>query len=114
MISNIISFDQSVKMTDRPVVASACSLGFSVSLGLAASFRATGVSGAMTEAALRPLGGLPVLERIERPTKALEAVVAAAQVPTYAFAATGAGFTQHDQNHKTWAFRGLEPWSDPA
>ncbi|MDQ1036281.1 hypothetical protein QFZ75_002697 [Streptomyces sp. V3I8] len=94
----------SAKMTDRSVV-SACLPGFS-NLG-------TGLSGI---AAVRPassvsLAALPVRERNERPMKALETVEAQAQA--YAFAATGAG--AHQQTHHTmWAFRGPDPWSDPA
>ncbi|MGW2856339.1 hypothetical protein ACWDAZ_31665, partial [Streptomyces sp. NPDC001215] len=58
------------------------------------------------------LAGLPIRERNERPTKALEAV--AAQAQAYAFAAAGAGFRKQTQHHLMWAFRGPEPWSDPA
>ncbi|MGX1881125.1 hypothetical protein [Streptomyces sp. NPDC055287] len=95
------------KMTDRSVVAT-CPLG--------SSLRGTGVSGI---AAVRPasLASLPVLvlARNERPTKAPEAAVAAAQAKAYAFAAAGAGSKkQTTQHHTMWAFRGLEPWSDPA
>ncbi len=97
------------KMTDRSVV-SACSLGLSGS-----AFIGTGVSGF---AFLRPamlLAALPVMERNERPTKALEAGVAAGEAKAYAFAATGAETKQQTtQHHTMWAFRGLEPWSDPA
>ncbi|MEW1723396.1 hypothetical protein [Streptomyces sp. NPDC093109] len=99
------------KMTDRSVV-SACSLGLSRS-----ELITSGLSGAN---AVRP-AGLPVLparectvlERDERPTKALEAA-AAAQATVYAFAVTGAETKKQTQHHKMWAFRGLEPWSDPA
>ncbi|EFG09127.1 hypothetical protein [Streptomyces clavuligerus] len=109
--SSNISFNASSIVADRSIVASACSLGFSLSF----DFDATRVSGVATEVSLRPLGGLPVLERVERPTEALEAGVAKAQVKTYAFAATGAGTAKKQtQHHMTWAFRGLEPWSDPA
>ncbi|MFC8434103.1 hypothetical protein [Streptomyces sp. NPDC057253] len=93
------------KMTDRSVV-SMCMLGVS-NLG-------TGLSGisAVRPASALSLAVLPVRERNERPTKALEAVVAQAQA--YAFAA-GAGFRkQTTQHHLMWAFRGPEPWSDPA
>ncbi|MFJ8585035.1 hypothetical protein ACIRD2_10300 [Streptomyces sp. NPDC093595] len=110
MISINASFiSTTAKMTDRPVV-SACSLGLSGS-----AFIGTGMSGF---AAVRPamlLTALPVRERNERPTKALEAGVAAAEAQAYAFAATGAETKQQTQQHHTmWAFRGLEPWSDPA
>ncbi|CAL9553095.1 hypothetical protein [Streptomyces sp. enrichment culture] len=97
-----------VKMTDRSVVASLCMLG--------ASDQGTGLSGirAVRPAASLSLAGLPVRERNERPTKALEAAVTA-QAQAYAFTATGAGFRkQTTQHHLMWAFRGPEPWSDPA
>lgn len=106
MISINTSSVSTVKMTDRSAV-SLCMLG--------ASNPGTGLSGIR---AARPasssvsLAGLPVRERNERPTKALEAVVAQAQA--YAKAA-GAGFRkQTTQHHLMWAFRGPEPWSDPA
>jgi hypothetical protein len=98
------------KMTDRSVVASLCMLG--------ASDQGTGLSGipAVRPASTVSLAGLPVRERNERnerPTKALEAVVARAQA--YAFTAAGAGSRkQTTQHHLMWAFRGPEPWSDPA
>ncbi|MEU4617726.1 hypothetical protein [Streptomyces umbrinus] len=103
MISINSSSVSTAKLTDRSVV-STCLLGFS-NLG-------TGLSGI---AAVRPvssvsLSGLPVRERNERPMKALEAVEAQAQA--YAFAATGA--TAKQTHHTMWAFRGPEPWSDPA
>ncbi|MGW2638853.1 hypothetical protein [Streptomyces sp. NPDC001348] len=94
------------KLTDRSTV-SLCILG--------ASDMGTGLSGS---SAVRPassvvLAGLPVRERNERPTKALEAV--AAQARAYAFTAAGAGYRkQTTQHHLMWAFRGPEPWSDPA
>ncbi|MGI3200117.1 hypothetical protein ACRJ4W_19345 [Streptomyces sp. GLT-R25] len=102
MISINSSSVSTAKLTDRSVV-STCLLGFS-NLG-------TGLSGI---AAVRPvsLSGLPVRERNERPMKALEAVEAQAQA--YAFAATGAGATAKQTHHTMWAFRGPEPWSDPA
>ncbi|MGW3957918.1 hypothetical protein ACWEKM_45260 [Streptomyces sp. NPDC004752] len=94
------------KLRDRSIV-SLCMLG--------ASNPGTGLSGirAVRPASSVSPAGLPVRERDERPTKALEAVVAQAQV--YAFAAAGAGFRkQTTQHHLMWAFRGPEPWSDPA
>ncbi|MFI6285323.1 hypothetical protein ACIBCM_11285 [Streptomyces sp. NPDC051018] len=112
MISNNTSFISNEKMTDRPVVVSACSLGLSASL--TGGFEATRVPGAPAIA----LAGLPVLtvmeRRDERPSKALEAGVAAAGAKAYAFAAASAGTQQQTQYHAKWAFRGLEPWSDPA
>lgn len=108
MISINSSSISTVKMTDRSVVASLCMLG--------ASNQGTGLSGirAVRPASSVSLAGLPVRERNERPTKALEAAVAA-QAQAYAFTATGAGFRkQTTQHHQMWAFRGPEPWSDPA
>jgi hypothetical protein len=94
------------KLTDRSAV-STCMLG--------ASNEGTGLSGirAVRPASSRALAGLPIRERNERPTKALEAV--AAQAHAYASAAAGAGFRkQTTQHHLMWAFRGPKPWSDPA
>ncbi|GAB1327692.1 hypothetical protein [Streptomyces sennicomposti] len=100
------SFVTTAKLTDRSVV-SLCMLGV--------SDQGTGLSGvpaARPESSL-PFAGLVVREGNERPTKALEAV--AAQAPAYAFAAAGAGDRkQTTQHHLMWAFRGPEPWSDPA
>ena len=106
MISINTSSTCTVKMTDRSVV-STCTLGVS-NLG-------TGLSGirAVRPASALSLAGLPIREGNERPTKALEA--AAAQAHAYAFAAAGAGFRKQEKQHYlTWAFRGPEPWSDPA
>ncbi|GGR55935.1 MULTISPECIES: hypothetical protein [Streptomyces] len=106
MISINFSTISTAKLTDRSAV-STCMLG--------ASNQGTGLSGI---SAVRPASsvapaGLPVRERDERPSKALEAVVA--QAHAYAFAAAGAGFRkQTTQHHLMWAFRGPEPWSDPA
>ena len=82
MISINSSSVSTAKMTDLSVV-SACMLGVS-NLG-------TGLSGipAVRPASSVSLAGLPVRERNERPTKALEAVGAQAHV--YAFKAAGAG-----------------------
>jgi len=80
-----------------------------------ASNQGTGLSGirAARPASFVSLAGLPVRERNERPTKALEAV--AAQAQAYAFTAAGAGGRkQTTQHHLMWAFRGPKPWSDPA
>ncbi|MFF3290807.1 hypothetical protein [Streptomyces sp. NPDC003023] len=109
MISIKPSFVSTAKMTDLSV-ASACSLGFS------SAFLATGMSGIPAALPVSGLGGLPVRERNERPTKALEAGVAAAEAQAYAFAAASAETEQQTTQHHTkkWAFRGLEPWSDPA
>ncbi|MEV7791622.1 hypothetical protein AB0O68_06550 [Streptomyces sp. NPDC087512] len=96
------------KLTDRSTV-SLCMLG--------SSNPGTGLSGIR---AVRPASpslasvDLVVRERNERPTQALEAAVAA-QAHAYAFTATGAGFRkQTTQHHLMWAFRGPEPWRDPA
>ncbi|MBQ1096892.1 hypothetical protein KBY55_12480 [Streptomyces sp. b94] len=104
--SSIVS--STAKLTDRSAV-SLCMLGV--------SNPGTGLSGIR---AVRPAtvsvapAGLPVRERNERPTKALEAAVEA-QAQAYAFTATGAGFRkQTTQHHQMWAFRGPEPWSHPA
>lgn len=94
------------KLRDRSTV-SLCMLG--------ASNPGTGLSGirAVRPASSVSLAGLPVRERDERPIEAPEAVVA--QARAYAFAAAGAGFRkQTTQHHLMWAFRGPEPWSDPA
>ncbi|QNP65199.1 hypothetical protein [Streptomyces genisteinicus] len=110
MISIKPSFVSTAKMTD-PSVVSACSLG------LSSAFIGTGVSGIPAALPVSGLGGLPVRERNERSTTALAAGVAAAEAQAYAFAAAGADTqqtTQHNQHHLMWAFRGLEPWSDPA
>ncbi|MFF4353418.1 hypothetical protein [Streptomyces sp. NPDC001530] len=107
MISITTSSTSTVKMTDRSVV-STCMLGVS-NLG-------TGLSGipAVRPASSVSLAGLPVRERNERPTQALEAAVVA-EARAYAFAAAGAGsLKQTTQHHTMWAFRGPEPWSDPA
>ncbi|SDN26339.1 hypothetical protein SAMN05216259_103349 [Actinacidiphila guanduensis] len=108
------------KMTDRPVVL-ACPPGVSM-----ASVRGTGLS---LVPALLPV--FPARVRNERPTQA-SAAAAKAQAPAYAFAAVanGAGAfsargaeagaagqpigQQKTTQHGKWAFRGLEPWSDPA
>ncbi|MER6079566.1 hypothetical protein ACFY6U_41295 [Streptomyces sp. NPDC013157] len=106
MISIKTSIISAAKMTDLSAV-SVCMLGVS-NLG-------TGLSGipAVRPASSVSLAGLPVRERNERPTKALEAV--AAQAKAYAFTAAGAGSRkQTTQHHLMWAFRGPEPWSDPA
>ncbi|GHI05130.1 hypothetical protein AQI88_32115 [Streptomyces cellostaticus] len=106
MISINPSTISAAKLTDRSAV-STCMLG--------ASNQGTGLSGirAVRPASSLSLAGLPIRERNERPTKALEAVEARAHA--YAFAAAGAGFRkQTTQHHLMWAFRGPEPWSDPA
>lgn len=107
------------KMTDLPAIAAR-------SLGL--SLRGTGLSA-------ESLLVLPVLERIERPTQAPAVAAAAKAFIAYgpaaapngagtgtakvALAANGSGSAhahgqQKTTQHGKWAFRGLEPWSDPA
>ncbi|MER5739040.1 MULTISPECIES: hypothetical protein [unclassified Streptomyces] len=98
--STIVS---TAKMTDRSVV-SACSLGLSAFAFLGSGLPVTGLSGR----------GMSVIERDERPTKARVAEETKAGITAYGFAAAGAGKQQTTQHHTMWAFRGLEPWSDPA
>ncbi|MGV9312448.1 hypothetical protein ACWDR0_09640 [Streptomyces sp. NPDC003691] len=109
-------------MTDRLVTVSACSLGFSASLlidgpGLG---NGTGLSGGLVAAHATPMPatGLSVLgglERVERPTEAPTAVETETQAKTYVSAAASAKTSKQTQQYPTkWAFRGLEPWSDPA
>jgi hypothetical protein len=107
VISINTSFISTAKMTDRSAV-SLCMPGVSnLGTGLSA------ISGGRPASSVS-LAGLPVRERNERPTKALGAAVTA-QAHAYALAAAGAGFRkQTTQHHLMWAFRGPEPWSDPA
>lgn len=112
----MISIIETNKMTDLSVV-SACSLGL-LARSSKPSLRATGVSGVSAVIPMS-LAGLPVRERNERPTQAPAAAVAKGQAQAYAFAAVGAGagvgVTEQTMHHHTmWAFRGPEPWSDPA
>ncbi|MFD3544038.1 hypothetical protein ACFWUW_00175 [Streptomyces sp. NPDC058655] len=96
-------------MTDRSVAAS-CLLG-SVSL------RGTGLSAISADSPAALLATRPVSERNERPAQALVAVKEAQAHAAYGFAAAagaGAKTKQTTQHHLMWAFRGLEPWSDPA
>ncbi|MET8431636.1 hypothetical protein OG612_25980 [Streptomyces sp. NBC_01527] len=108
----MISIIETNKMTDLSVV-SACSLGLACSSE--SSLRGTGLSG-ISAAGPLSLASLPVRERNERPTQAPTAAVAKGQAKAaYAFAAVGAGAEQQTtHHHKMWAFRGPEPWSDPA
>ncbi|RPK58763.1 hypothetical protein EES43_19785 [Streptomyces sp. ADI96-02] len=109
----MISIIETNKLTDLSVV-SARSLGLACSPE--SSLRGTGLSGTP---AVSPLSSanLPVVrERVERPIEApVAAGVKAAQALAYAFAAAGAGAEKKtQQHHMMWAFRGPEPWSDPA
>ncbi|GAA1300376.1 hypothetical protein GCM10009647_015710 [Streptomyces sanglieri] len=111
----MISIIKTDKMTDLSVV-SACSLGLACSSE--SSLRGTGLSGISVARPLS-LASLPVQERNERPAQAPAAAVAKGQAQAYAFAAVGAGAEsgakkQTMQHHTMWAFRGPEPWSDPA
>ncbi|MGW1073285.1 hypothetical protein [Streptomyces sp. NPDC002537] len=98
----MISFKTSNKMTDRQVAATRL-LG--LSSALAPAFQGTGLSTA----------GFARIN--ERPTKASAVTAAAmAQAQAYGIEATanGAGFRSEQQHQTMWAFRGLEPWRDPA
>ncbi|MFD4759920.1 hypothetical protein ACFWOJ_13825 [Streptomyces sp. NPDC058439] len=111
----MISIIETNKVTDLSVV-SACSLGLACSSE--SSLRGTGMSGISAVSPLS-LASLPVRERNERPTQAPAAVGAKGQAQAYAFAAVGAGAEsgakkQMTHHHTMWAFRGPEPWSDPA
>ncbi|MFE7095324.1 hypothetical protein [Streptomyces erythrochromogenes] len=105
------SFMTFTKMTDRSVDAS-CLLGSVSALGTGAS--------AISAGAPALLATLAVSERNERPTQAPVAVLAAEARAHVAYgfaAAAGAGSLKKQtkqQHHLMWAFRGLEPWSDPA
>lgn len=99
----MIDFMTTQKMTDRSVVVS-CLLG--------SRLRGTGLPGV-------------ALRGNERPAKALAvAAGAAAEAERYAsdFAVASAGVgsqktqiqTQTQHEHAMWAFRGLNPWRDPA
>ncbi|WP_369205979.1 hypothetical protein [Streptomyces sp. PU-14G] len=84
-----------IKMTDHSVIR-ACLLG--------SRLHGTGVSGVA-------LGGN------ERPTQAPEAAAQARAAVAFAsgFVADGAGEgRQKTQRYTMWAFRGLDPWRDPA
>jgi hypothetical protein len=113
----MISLMATTKMTDRSVLAT-CPLGISL--------RGTGLSPVSVRMPV-----IPMRERGERPMRALVVAATKAKAPSYAFAAAAAGAgagtaegAQHAANgqnaqqkktqHGNWAFRGLEPWSDPA
>lgn len=111
------SFITTTKMTDRSVAAS-CMLGSSSLLPLLG----TGLSAisADSPALLAAPSALLASVRNERPTQAPVAVLEAQAHGAYGFAAAaGAGSKTQtkqtkQQHHLMWAFRGLEPWSDPA
>jgi hypothetical protein len=103
----IINRSSAAELTDCSVV-SACMLGVST-LGTGLSVISVGRPASTSIAS----ADVPVRERNERPIEALEAVKG--QAHAYAFAAAGAGSRkQTTQHHLMWAFRGPEPWSDPA
>ncbi|MFF4601598.1 hypothetical protein ACFY12_02410 [Streptomyces sp. NPDC001339] len=108
----MISFIETNKMTDRPVIAT-CPLG--------SSLRGTGMSG------FGRLSGSPVAhpeslavlthrERVARPTEAPAAAAVAAEANAFALAAANGAESrkQYQTQHDMWAYRGLEPWRDPA
>lgn len=101
------SFTTITKLTASTVVASR---------SLSISDLGTGLSGVSGLSALSFPGlsfGRPVEQkRDERPTQAPAAVVAE-EAHAYPIAAAGAG-NPTTQHHTMWAFRGLEPWSDPV
>jgi hypothetical protein len=98
-----------VKMTDL-LVASVCSLDLS-----RIELNGNGLPG-VSVVPSAGFAGLPVLTvRDERPIEALEAGAAAVEAQAYAYAAASAKTKQQTtKHHKMWAFRGPEPWSDPA
>ncbi|MFI9628226.1 hypothetical protein [Streptomyces sp. NPDC052042] len=100
------------KMTDLSVVSAS---SFGLACPAAASLRGTGLS------IVSPLSSasFPVRERNERPALAPAAAVAKDKAQAYAFAAVGAGVEadakqQQTTHHTMWAFRGPEPWREPA
>lgn len=107
----MISIIETNKMTDLSVVAT-CPLGSSlIGTGMSGFGRPSGIGVARPEA----LAVLTRGERSERPTEA-PAVAAAASANAFVFAAAnGAGSRkQYQTQHETWAYRGHEPWRDPA
>ncbi|MCJ1678027.1 hypothetical protein MTF65_11855 [Streptomyces sp. APSN-46.1] len=109
------------KMTDRSVAAS-CPLGSSA---LLPSLLGTGLSAisADSPAFLAAPSALLASERNERPTQAPVAVAEAQAHGAYGFAAAAGAAsagsktkqtTKQQHHHLMWAFRGLEPWSDPV
>ncbi|MFJ9849725.1 hypothetical protein [Streptomyces sp. NPDC101150] len=109
----MISFIETNKMTDLSVVAT-CALGSSLpGTGLSGFGRLSGTQVARPES----LTVLTRSERTARPTEAPAVAAAAARVNAFAFeaAANGAGSPeQYRKQHEMWAYRGLEPWRDPA
>jgi hypothetical protein len=98
-----------------PSVVSVCLPGFSAVL-----LNSTGTSGVFETRPVSQAGpGLsPLSERLrggngQRPVEALATERVTAQASAYADAA-GAVAQQKMHDHEMWAFRGPEPWSDPA
>ncbi|MEU9110834.1 hypothetical protein AB0D04_03270 [Streptomyces sp. NPDC048483] len=108
----MISIIETNKMTDLSVVAT-CTLGSSLlGTGLSGFGRLSAAEAARPES----LAVLTPSERTARPTEAPAVAAAAAQANAFAFeAANGAGSRkQYQTQHEMWAYRGHEPWRDPA
>ncbi|AZS74023.1 hypothetical protein DDE74_26465 [Streptomyces lydicus] len=108
----MISIIETNKMTDLSVVAT-CTLGSSLpGTGLSGFGRLSGTEVARPES----LAVLTRSERTARPTEAPAVAAAAASANAFVFAAAnGAGSRkQYQTQHEMWAYRGLEPWRDPA
>ncbi|MCF3146338.1 hypothetical protein [Streptomyces platensis] len=108
----MISIIETNKMTDLSVVAT-CTLGSSLpGTGLSGFGRLSGTEVARPES----LTALTGSERTARPTEAPAAAVVAASANAFAFAATNGAESrqQYQTKHEMWAYRGLEPWRDPA
>ncbi|MFF8783805.1 hypothetical protein [Streptomyces sp. NPDC015125] len=107
----MISIIETNKMTDLSVVAT-CPLGSSLlGTGMSGFGRLSGMRVARPES----LAVLTRSERSERPTEA-PAVAAAASANAFVFAAANGAESrqQYQTQHETWAYRGHEPWRDPA
>ncbi|REK85907.1 hypothetical protein DY245_35485 [Streptomyces inhibens] len=107
----MISIIETNKMTDLSVVAT-CTLGSSLlGTGLSGFGRLSGTEVARPESLAVPTFS----ERTARPTEA-PAVAAAAPANAFAFAAANGAESrqQYQTQHEMWAYRGLEPWRDPA
>ena len=108
----MISIIETNKMTDLSVVAT-CTLGSSLpGTGLSGFGRLSGTEVARPES----LTVLTRSERTARPTEAPAAAVVAASANAFAFAAANGAESrqQYQTKHGMWAYRGLEPWRDPA
>ncbi|KIZ14211.1 hypothetical protein [Streptomyces natalensis] len=109
----MISFIETNKMTDLSVVAT-CTLGSSLlGTGLSGFGRLSGSPAARPES----LAVLTRSERTARPTEAPEVAATGAVANAFACAAAANGAEsrkQYQSQHDMWAYRGLEPWRDPA